>query len=153
MKDITELLKENLLNESANNFMKSCFGKRIIIGPRVKEKFQKLGLDFRHEEDVFVLYADGRLEYRNPRLFSGSYEAKVYKAYLNRIIKPSDEKVLKITDRAEEGKGLDIKNPYRYLRAVLNAFPQEFVEIAQDGEQLVLKDLDYTSGDLSKDNE
>lgn len=152
MKDITDLLKESLLNESANNFMKSCFGKRIIIGPRVKEKFQKLGLDFRHEEDVFILYADGRLEYRNPRLFSGSYWAKVYKAYLNRIIKPSDEKVLKITDRAEEGKGLDIKNPYRYLRAVLNAFPQEFVEYIS-GEQLMLKDLDYTSGDLSKDNE
>jgi len=47
------------------------------------------------------------------------------------------------------GHVMDGLTPYRYLRAVLNAFPQGYVEI-RNGEGII-NDLDYTKGDLAKD--
>jgi hypothetical protein len=149
MQSLQERL-QNSINEAADKNMKLAFGKTIRFSGEVVKKLEKLGLNWMHEYDTFVVYEDGRIEYRNRYFFTLPFSGKVRKGWLNRVIPANDDKVLKL-DTHVGHCGSDIQTPYHLFRAVLNAFPLGFVNV--QGQDLVLQDIDYTKGDFEKDKE
>lgn len=149
MQSLQERL-QNSINEAADKKMKLAFGGTLHLSAEVKKKLEKIGLNWMHEYDTFVVYEDGRIEYRNQYFFTLPWTGKVRKGWLNRIIPANDDKVLKLDEHTGHSSS-DLRNPYHYMRAVLNAFPLGFV--AAEGKDLVLLDIDYTKGDFEKDRE
>ena len=149
MQSLQERL-QNSINEAADKNMKLAFGKTIRFSGEVVKKLEKLGLNWMHEYDTFVVYEDGRIEYRNRYFFTLPFSGKVRKSWLNRVIPANEDKVLKLDDHVGHC-GSDIRTPYHLFRAVLNAFPLGFVNA--QGQDLVLQDIDYTKGDFEKDKE
>ena len=147
MKSLIETIYESTINEAADKKMKELFGKPLKLSQSLKTKISDIGLDFRHDDDTFIIYQDGHIEYRNKWLFTIPITGKVRKNYLNRVIPANDDKLFVLNPVV--GHVMDGLTPYRYLRAVLNAFPQGYVEI-RNGEGII-NDLDYTKGDLAKD--
>ena len=149
MKSLIETIYESTINEAADKKMKELFGKPLKLSQSLKTKISNIGLDFRHDDDVFFVYQDGRIEYRNKWLFTIPITGKVRKNYLNRVIPANDDKIFVLNPVI--GHTMDGLVPYHYLRAVLNAFPQGYIEV-RNGEGVVT-DLDYTKGDFEKDRE
>ena len=147
MKSLTESIYSSI-HEAADKQMKLAFGKTIRFGSEAIRKLEKIGLNYLHEYDTFVVYEDGRIEYRNRYYFTLPFSGKVRKGWLNRVISADDDKVLKLDDHVGHC-GSDIRTPYHLFRAVLNAFPLGFVNT--QGQDLVLQDIDYTKGDFEKD--
>jgi hypothetical protein len=147
MKSLIETIYESTINEAADKKMKDLFGKPITFSKTMSSKFSELGMNYQHIDDVFYIYADGRIEYRNKWLFTLPRTGKVRKAYLNRIIPANDDKIFVLNPVI--GHTMDGLTPYRFLRAVFNAFAQGYVEV-RDGKGIIT-DLDYTKGDFEKD--
>lgn len=142
MKDI-----KTLINESADKAYRELFGKLIVLNPTLSSKFSKLKMDWRHKDDKFVVYEDGRLTYENPRLFTGTLVAKVNKNMLNRSVEDKD---IKFMEEPSSYVNLDISiTPYRYIRAVFNALTHRLYQSTIWG--VTITDLDYTNGDYQKD--
>lgn len=152
MKHLAEHINECLLLEKADKFMKRCFGCGLVPGSKLIKKFKDLGLDWRHQYDIYTVYEDGTITYDNPKLLGEStITGKAYPGMLNRVIKQSDIKEFRLVEPVPTCADLDIKKPLHFLRAVLNAFPQGFIE---DHDDIVyITDMDYTKGDLEKDNQ
>ena len=149
MRSLQEAIQESMVIESADKFMKELLGKPLTFSAKMSGKFKELGMDYNHIDDTFTVFADGRVVYSNRYLFTIPFTAKVPATWLNRII-PADNKVLKLSPHVGH-VATDIQNPYHYIRAVLNAFAQGFIEASHDGG--VINDLDYTKGDFTKDKE
>lgn len=150
MKSLIETIYESTINEAADKKMKELFGKPIKFSDRMSSKFRELGMDWSHIYDVFYIYADGRIEYRrSPVVSQIRYTGKVRKPYLNRVIPANDDKIFVLDPIVGRVSG-DF-TPYRYMRAVLNAFPQGYIEV-RNGVGII-NDLDYTKGDFEKDRE
>ena len=149
---INRRLQEEAINEHADSQYKTIFGHTISFSPSIKNKIIKVGLDFRHMYDNFVLYEDGCLEYTNPQLFVGTICAKLYKDKINRYIGPDGRKYLKIyTDNATIDKTFDLNdNPFNYFRAILNALTHKDYRV--DLGNIILTGIDYTSGDFGSDS-
>lgn len=147
MKDIKECINQSLISESADKAYKELFGKLIVLSPALSSKFSKLKVDWRHKEDKFVVYEDGRLTYENPRLFTGTMVAKVNKNMLNRTVNNGD---IKFLEEPTSCATLDMSTtPYRYIRAVFDALTHRAYQTTMWG--VTITDLDYTSGDYDKD--
>lgn len=149
MKHIVESIKESLMMESADKAMRMVFGKTIVLSDKLSGKFSKLGMDFRHIYDRFELHEDGCICYTNEKLFTGEICAKVYKGMLNRIIQTGDDKTLTVYGDNVSGS-FDMSNtPRYYIKAILNSLTNK--HYSQDPVNVIINDLDYTSGDYEKD--
>jgi len=148
MKSLIETIYECTINEAADKKMKELFGKPLKFSEKMRTKFHELGMNYQHIDDSFIVYQDGHIEYRNKWLFTIPITGKVRKVYLNRVIPANDDKLFVLNPVV--GHVMDGLTPYRYLRAVLNAFPQGYIEVR--GGEGVITDLDYTKGDFEKDS-
>lgn len=155
MKSITECIKSSLIIERADKSYQDLFGHEIRMNEAMSSTFSKLGMDFRHIYDRFVLYESGCLEYTNEQLFVGSICAKIYKHNINRHV-GADDKTMKVylNDYFSEMNppALDLGNtPKHYMRAVYNALTHKnYVAKMYNYE---ITSLDYTKGDFEKDKE
>lgn len=146
MKSLTQSIYE-----SADKAYKEILGKTIKLNDSMKTMFNKLGMDFRHESDRFVVYEDGTVTYENQYLFTGVITAKVTTVQLNRNLKPSDK--IRFIGEPVMNQALDITDtPEYYIRALLNALTHKAYTVDSNTYEVVINHLDYTSGDFEKDS-
>lgn len=148
MQSLSNKLYEALLSEAADKQYKTVFGQPITYGPRVIDKLNKLGMNDDHKYDRFVILDDGNMTYTNSKRLV-EVTAKIHPTRLNRIVKPDEMvSIIKFADKAE--CTFDIcEHPYHLLRAVLNALTVGTYHSTPA--EVVLDDIDYTTGDFAKD--
>ena len=151
MKTLSEHITTTL-NESADKAYSRLFGKTIKLGARVIKKLNDVGLSWEHKFDTFVIDQNGYIEYRNERLFMGQITGNISKYLLNRIISPTETKLVISDNQVTSNANLDMSmTPYFYIRALLNALVYKNYEIKLEDDTVILYDIDYTKGDYEKD--
>lgn len=142
MKSLSEYIQEGL--------DKSVFDKQIKLGKDVLKKLEDNRVNWMHKDDSFMIKSSGEVIYSNRYLFTLPFNGKVKKTVLAKgPIPVDDEKSFILYSHAGNADGLDMKNPYLFIKAVLNAVASGNYE--QDGNTLILTDIDYTKEDLEKD--
>ena len=122
----------------------------IQISREVCEKIIKAGMGFTHKDDEFYIYKDGRIVYSNPYLFSISFQGKIPKIWLGKVIPLDDKRVLKLQPHPWHTNG-NVLTPYNYIKAVLNAYASGNYE--KRGDVAILTDIEYTRDDYDEDKE
>lgn len=151
MKSIFDYTREDLF-ESADKTYKNLFGKKITFSSRLKSQLQKLGLDFRHLKDEFKVYSDGRLEYTNSTLFGSTIISKIPKSYLNRMLDNVDKINFNIYSISNDHPKDFSDSPKYFFKAIYNALTSKKYESDNLNPSIIyITELDYTSGDYSKD--
>lgn len=142
MKNLVEYIQEGL--------DKSVFDKQIKLGDEVMKKLEDNRVNWMHKDDLFVIKSNGEILYSNRSLFTIPFNGKVKKTVLTKgPIPVDDEKSFILYPHVGNAGGLDMKNPYLFIKAVLNAVV--IGNYKQNGDTLVLTDIDYTREDLERD--
>ena len=139
------------LNEYINEGIdKSIFDKQIKLGDEVMKKLEDNLVNWMHKDDSFMIKSSGEVIYSNRNLFTIPFNGKVKKTALAKgPISADDEKSFVLYPHSGNAGGLDMKNPYLFVKAVLNAVASG--NYTQNGNALILTDIDYTKEDLEKD--
>lgn len=122
----------------------------IKISKEVCDIIMKVGMSFTHEDDEFYIYKDGSIEYRNPYLFTIPFKGKIPKSWIGKVIPMDDKRVLKLQPHVGHVND-DLKNPYNYIKAILNAYANG--EFKKDGAIYILTNIEYTRDDYKEDVE
>lgn len=143
MKKLVEYIQEGL--------DKSVFDKQIKLGDEVMKKLEGSRVYWMHKDDSFMIKSSGEVIYSNQYLFTLPFKGKVKKTVLAKGPIPADDEKSFVLYPHVGGNtgGLDMKNPYLFIKAVLNAVI--IGNYKQNGNTLILTDIDYTKEDLEKD--
>lgn len=142
MKNLIEYINESL--------DKSIFDKQIKLGKDVMKKLEDNRVNWTHKDDSFVIKSNGEVVYSNRYLFTLPFTGKVKKTVLSKgPIPEDDDKSFTLNPHTGNADGLDMKNPYRFIKAVLNAIATG--KYTTEGNKIVLTDIGYTKSDLEMD--
>jgi len=142
MKSLVDYIKESI--------DKSIYDKQIKLGKDVMKKLEDNRVNWMHKDDVFIIKSTGEVIYSNKYLFTLPFNGKVKKSVLNKGAIPEDDaKAFVLNPHTGNADGLDMKNPYYFIKAVLNSVATGKYTV--EGATLVLTDIEYTKADLEKD--
>ena len=140
----------SLFDYIKENLDKSVYDKQIELGKEVMKKLEDNRVNWMHKDDSFMIKSSGEVIYSNRYLFTLPFSGKVKKSVLTKgPIPADDEKSFVLYPHTGNTAGLDMKNPYLFVKAVLNAVASG--NYTAEGNALVLTDIEYTKADLEKD--
>ena len=140
----------SLFDYIKENLDKSVYDKQIKLGKEVMKKLEDNRVNWMHKDDSFMIKSSGEVIYSNRYLFTLPFNGKVKKSVLAKgPIPADDEKSFVLYPHTGNADGLDMKNPYLFVKAVLNAVASG--NYTAEGNALVLTDIEYTKADLEKD--